>query len=79
MLRNYLITALRNLSRNKLYAAINVIGLAMGFAAAIFAALFVRDELTYDRWIPGYERVYQVTTTVSGIRGTAPGEGESTY
>lgn len=58
MFRNYLITALRNLVRNRLYAAINIIGLAVGFAAAIIVALFIRDELTYERWIPGSERTF---------------------
>src|SRR4051812_24545133 len=60
MLRNYLTTALRNLVRNGLYAAINIVGLALGFAAAILIALFVRDELTYDHWIPGHDRIYRV-------------------
>ncbi|MGC3982660.1 MAG: ABC transporter permease [Steroidobacteraceae bacterium] len=62
MLRNYFITALRNLIRNKLYAAINVLGLAMGFAAAILIFLFVRDELSFDRWIPGYQQIYKLET-----------------
>src|SRR5580704_9148866 len=60
MLRNYLAAALRNLVRNRLYAAINIIGLAVGFAAAILIALFVRDEFSYDKWIPGSERAYHV-------------------
>lgn len=63
MLRNYLTTALRNLTRNKLYAAINVLGLAMGFAAAILIFLFVRDELSFDQWIPGHEQVYRLDST----------------
>src|SRR5580698_8236950 len=60
MLRNYLTAALRNLVRNKLYAAINIIGLAVGFTAALLIAVFVRDEFSYDKWIPGYERTYLV-------------------
>ncbi len=63
MLRNYIAAALRNLVRNKLYAAINVVGLTVGFAAALLIGLFVRDELTYDRWIPGYENVYRLAKT----------------
>ena len=61
MLRNYLAAALRNLVRNRLFAAITIVGLAVGFVAALLIALYVRDELTYDHWIPGYERVYRVT------------------
>ena len=34
MVRNYLAAALRNLARNRLYAAINIVGLSVGFAAA---------------------------------------------
>ena len=52
MLGNYLITALRNLERNRLYAAITILGLAAAFAAAILIGQFVRNELTYDHWVP---------------------------
>src|SRR5262249_26392894 len=62
MLRNYLTAALRNLVRNRLYAAVNIVGLAVGLAAALLMALFVRDELTYDRWIPEHERIYLVSS-----------------
>ena len=56
MFRNYLATALRNLLRNRLYAAINIFGLSVGFAAALLIALFVRDEFSYDTWIPDHDR-----------------------
>lgn len=65
MFRNYLAAALRNLARNRLYAAINIVGLAVGFAAALLIALFVRDELSYDRWIPGSERTYLLKNITS--------------
>lgn len=61
MFRNYLAAALRNLIRNRLYAAINILGLAIGFAPALLIALFARDELTYDHWIPGYADIYRVS------------------
>jgi putative ABC transport system permease protein len=64
MFRNYLMTALRNLARNRIYGAINIVGLAVGFAAAMLIALYVRHEFSYDRWIPGYERVYSVSNTI---------------
>ena len=60
MFRNYFAAALRNLVRNKLYAAINIVGLAVGFAAALLIALFVRDEFSYDRWLPEHERTYLI-------------------
>src|SRR6267142_1436087 len=60
MFRNYLIAALRNLARNKLYAAINIVGLAVGFATAILIALFVRDEFSYDQFIRGHDKTYLI-------------------
>jgi putative ABC transport system permease protein len=67
MLRNYLITALRNLERNRLYAAITIFGLAAAFAVAILIGQFVRNELTYDHWIPGYQRIYKITNTLAPL------------
>jgi putative ABC transport system permease protein len=61
MFRNYMAAALRNLGRNRLYAAINIVGLALGISAALLIALFVRDEYTYDRFFPGYRDVYLLT------------------
>jgi len=49
MLRNYLKTAWRNLWRNKVYSAINVLGLAIGMAACIVIMLFVSYEHSFDR------------------------------
>jgi len=60
MFRNYLVTALRNLARHKLYSFINIAGLAVGLACAILIMLFVRDELSYDKWIPGSENLWRV-------------------
>ena len=64
MWRHYLTTALRNLARNRLYAAITVLGLAVAFSVAILVGQFVRNELTYDRWIPGHRQIYRITTLV---------------
>ena len=62
MFRNYLAVALRNLARNRLYASINIIGLAVGFCAALLIVLYVRSEYSYDRFFPGYRDVYLVTS-----------------
>src|SRR5450631_1267472 len=61
MLSNYIMAALRNLARNRLYAGINIVGLSVGFTAAILMALFVRSEFNYDTFLPGYDRVFTVT------------------
>lgn len=71
MFRNYLAAALRNLSRNKLYAALNIGGLAVGFAAAILIALYVRNEITFDRFIPDADHIYDIYT-VFDLPGRAP-------
>jgi putative ABC transport system permease protein len=63
VLSNYLAAAIRNLLRNWTHASINLFGLALGFAAALLIALFVRDEYSYDRFFPGYRDVYLLTPT----------------
>jgi putative ABC transport system permease protein len=63
VLSNYLAAAIRNLLRNRTHAAINLSGLALGFAAALLIVLFVRDEYSYDRFFPGYRDVYLLTPT----------------
>ncbi len=63
MWRNYLITALRHLGRNRVYAAISILSLAVGFAVAVLAGVFLRHELTYDRFLPYYGRLYFVRQT----------------
>ena len=70
MLQNYLVTALRAIARHKLYSLINILGLGLGLACAIFIILFVRDELSYDRWIPGSENIYRLEETIQ-----VPGRG----
>jgi putative ABC transport system permease protein len=71
MFRNYLVAAWRNALHDRLHAVINVAGLALGLAAAILIALFVRDELSYDRFLPGHDRVFRVDTLLS-VPGQAP-------
>jgi putative ABC transport system permease protein len=63
MVWNYLVTAWRNLARHRLYGFINIAGLTVGLACAIFILLFLRDELSWDRWIPGSENLYRVEAT----------------
>jgi putative ABC transport system permease protein len=64
MFRHYFKTAIGNLTRYKLYSVINIVGLSVGLACAIFIVLFLRDELSYDKWIPGSDHLYRVEATV---------------
>ena len=57
---NYLTVGLRALAKNKMFAFINIFGLALGLAACLLLLLYVRHEATYDRWLPDAERIYQV-------------------
>src|SRR6185503_20046650 len=77
MFQNYLITALRNFTRHKLYSFINIAGLTVGLTCAIFIILFVRDELSYDKWIPETENLYRVELTYSNA-GQPPNRTAST-
>ena len=78
MLRNYFAAAVRNLFRHRAYAAINICGLAVGFAAAILIALYVRDEYSYDRFFPNYECIFKVDETIT-FPGRPPLAGSQTF
>ncbi len=73
MWRHYLSVALRGIVRHRLYSAINVVGLAAGLTCIIFVILFVRDELSYDKWIPDTRDLYRVElTALVPARGPLP-------
>jgi putative ABC transport system permease protein len=61
MLKSYVAVAFRQLAAQRLYAGINVAGLAVAFAAAILVGLFVRHELGYDGYHANAERIYRVS------------------
>jgi putative ABC transport system permease protein len=71
MWRHYLSMAARGILRHRLYSFINVVGLAVGLTCIIFVILFVRDELSYDRWIPDTQNLYRVELTLD-IPGRPP-------
>ncbi|MDM8177375.1 MULTISPECIES: ABC transporter permease [Olivibacter] len=60
MFQNYIKIAWRNLFRNKGFSVINIIGLAIGLAAFWFIALYVADELSYDRYHTNADRLVRV-------------------
>ncbi len=60
MLRNYYKIAVRSLLKNKLYTSINVFGLALGMACALLIGLWMSNELSYDRFLPGVATIYNV-------------------
>lgn len=58
MLRNYILIAWRQLAKNKLYAAINILGLVVGLAVYIFSWLLVDYEQNYDRFYKNVDRTF---------------------
>lgn len=60
MLKNYFKIAVRNLFRNKTYSAINVGGIAIGLTAFWLIALYIADELSYDRYHKNADRIVRV-------------------
>ncbi|MBX2900035.1 MAG: ABC transporter permease [Cyclobacteriaceae bacterium] len=60
MFRNYLKIALRNLLKNRGYTFINIGGLAVGLASAIFIFLWIADEYSYDKFQTNYNKIYQL-------------------
>ncbi|MCH7514891.1 MAG: ABC transporter permease [Bacteroidetes bacterium] len=64
MLKNYLKTAYRSLSKNRFYSLINVTGLAVGIASCLLIVLFVIDELSYDKFHEKSERIYRIEADI---------------
>lgn len=63
MLRHYLIMAARGFVRHKLYSFINIGGLSIGLTAAILIVLYLRDQLSYDNWLPDTGSLYRLEVT----------------
>jgi len=60
MIKNFFKIAWRNLFRNKVYSFINVFGLTVGITCFLLIALYIFDELTYDRFHKQAENIYRV-------------------
>ena len=75
MLRNYLTVAIRSILKDKFYSLINVFGLTLGIASCIFIAIYIHDELSYDRFNTKAERIYRINefiqTEGSGERSSS--------
>jgi len=60
MIKNYIKTALRNISRQKGYVFINIVGLAIGIASSMLIAIYIFSELSYDQHHENKDRIYRV-------------------
>jgi len=59
MFKNYLKVAFRSLNKNRTYAVINILGLALGLTITILVFMFVKHETSYDTQWEGYDRIYR--------------------
>ena len=64
MIRNYLKIALRSLRKNKLYSFINIFGLALGITSSLLIMLYVKDELSFDKFNKNAGRIYRVNSDI---------------
>ena len=60
MLKHYFTISTRHLLRHKLYAALNILNLAVGMACAVLIGLYIQDERSYDRYHANADRIYRV-------------------
>ena len=79
MLKNYFRIAIRNFVRHKVFSFINILGLTIGITCFILIFLWIRDELSYDKFNQHYDRIYRIGTDIKagemedwGISTTPP-------
>jgi len=64
MVNNYIKISFRNLARNKLLSFIHIFGLAIGLTCCLLSLLYVRDELSFDRFQEKKDQLFRVTCEV---------------
>src|SRR4029078_10036243 len=62
MIKKYVKTAWRNLWRNKVFSAINILGLSIGLTCCILMFLFIQHELSYDKFNTKAKNIYRITS-----------------
>jgi len=61
MVQNYIKTLRRNISKNKFYTSLNLVGLTIGITTCLLIILFINDELSYDRFHEHGDRIHRMT------------------
>jgi putative ABC transport system permease protein len=74
MLKNYLLIALKNLRKQKLFSLINILGLTVGITCCLMIFLFIINELSYDSFHKNGKDIYRVMRVgvFNGSRGEVP-------
>jgi len=70
MLKNYFKIAWRNLKKNRLYAFVNILGLTIGIVSCLLIGIYIKDELSFDRFNDKADRIVRVT--MDYFQGGAP-------
>jgi putative ABC transport system permease protein len=60
MLKNYFISAYRSIVKNRFYSILNIFGPAIGITCAILILLYVKEEVTFDKYNKNYRRIYRL-------------------
>jgi len=78
MIKNFFKTAVRNLFRNRIYSLINISGLSIGLACAMLMMLYVKDEVSYDRFHKDVGQIYRIGMERKNPDGTDAFSGGTT-
>lgn len=65
MIKNYFKIAFRNFRKNKIYSIINVLGLSLGLACAMLIILYVKDEVSFDKFHPNVQNIYRIVSQMN--------------
>ena len=60
MFKNYIVSALRNITKRPFYAFLVILGLTIGLAAFIFILIYVSDEISYDKYNVNHSRIHRL-------------------
>lgn len=71
MYTSFLKIAIRNVMRQKAFSFVNIAGLSFGLTACLLIALFIRDELQFDKFIPEGDRIYRIYYKITAEEGVS--------
>lgn len=77
MIRNYFITTLRTLLRNRFFSVVNIFGLSVGIASCLLIILYAKDEMSYDHFHSKADRIYRITADITNEQGKINKTGTS--
>jgi putative ABC transport system permease protein len=64
MLKNLIKIAFRNIVKEKIYSAINILGLTIGITCSLFLLMYILDELSYDKYHKNAANIYRVVSDI---------------